>query len=66
MFPGIDSCPDIPYEQLTPDHFCFDLVYNPGETLFMKKAKACGAEIINGLEMLHAQADKAWEIWNEG
>lgn len=63
-FPKVDQCPDIPYQYITSDHVCFDLVYNPEETLFLKKAKEQGAKIKNGLEMLHLQAIKAWEIWN--
>jgi shikimate dehydrogenase len=65
MSPMQDTFPAIPYEHLTPDHFCFDLVYNPLETLFLKKAKEKGALTQNGLTMLHQQAEKAWEIWNE-
>ena len=63
-FPKVDECPDIPYQYITADHVCFDLVYNPEETLFLKKAKSQGAKTKNGLEMLHLQALKAWEIWN--
>ena len=63
-FPNVDSCPDIPYESITSDHVLFDLVYNPEETLFLKKGKAQGAKTKNGLEMLHLQAIRAWEIWN--
>jgi len=63
-FPKVDTCPNIPYEFLTADHVLFDLVYNPEETLFMKKGKEKGATVKNGLEMLHLQAIKAWEIWN--
>jgi shikimate dehydrogenase len=66
MFPRTDNCPDIPYELLTPNHILFDLVYNPPETLFLLKGKARGATIINGLQMLHLQAERSWEIWNEG
>jgi shikimate dehydrogenase len=64
-YPNVDNCPAIPYEFLTPDHILYDLVYNPEETMFMKKGKAKGAATKNGLEMLHLQAEKAWEIWNE-
>jgi len=64
-FPKVDECPNIPYQYISADHVCFDLVYNPEETLFLKKAKAQGAKTKNGLEMLHLQAIKAWEIWNE-
>jgi shikimate dehydrogenase len=63
-FPNVDQCPDIPYQFINSDHVCFDLVYNPEETLFLKKAKAHGAKTKNGMEMLHLQALKAWEIWN--
>lgn len=64
MFPNVDSCPDIPYEWLTPDHLLYDLLYNPDETLFMKKGKERGATVKNGLEMLLLQAFAAWQIWN--
>ncbi|MGQ8337894.1 shikimate dehydrogenase family protein [Sunxiuqinia sp. A32] len=63
-FPKVGTCPDIPYHSITGNHVLFDLVYNPEETLFMKKGKEQGAKVKNGLEMLHLQAIKAWEIWN--
>lgn len=64
MYPNTETCPPLPYEQLTPRHLLFDLVYNPTETLFMQKGQTAGAHVANGLEMLHLQAEKAWEIWN--
>ncbi len=64
MYPNVETCPDIPYHLLTPEHFLFDLVYNPEETTFMKKGAERDAKTKNGLEMLHLQAEKAWEIWN--
>jgi shikimate dehydrogenase len=64
-FPHINECPDIPYEFLTEKHFLFDVVYNPAETLFMKKGKENGATVINGEGMLTGQAIAAWEIWNK-
>ena len=63
-FPKIDECPPIPYEYLTPSHLLYDLVYNPAETLFLKKGKERGAVFKNGLEMLELQALEAWKIWN--
>lgn len=65
MFPKVDFCPDIPYDYLGPQHLLYDLLYNPDETLFMKKGKAQGAEVKNGLEMLLLQAFAGWEIWNK-
>ena len=64
MFPSVENCVPIKYERLGSHHIVIDLVYNPGETLFMKKASENGAKVCNGLHMLNAQADKAWEIWN--
>jgi shikimate dehydrogenase len=64
MYPDINSFPDIPYEFINKDSFLFDLVYNPEMTLFLKKGSEQGATVKNGLEMLHLQAEKAWEIWN--
>lgn len=63
--PNIDHCPDIPYEFVTKQHLFYDLIYNPEETLFLKKAKEKGAIIKNGYEMLILQAEKSWEIWNK-
>lgn len=65
LYPAIENCPDIPYQYLTSEHLMYDLIYNPEETLFLKKGKAQGAVTINGLNMLKLQADKAWEIWNQ-
>jgi shikimate dehydrogenase len=62
-FPNIDECPAIQYQFLSTEHLCYDLVYNPPETLFLKNAKAYGADTVNGLSMLQWQAEKAWEIW---
>ena len=64
MYPKIDSYPDIDYNQLTESHYLYDLVYNPEETAFMKKGKAMGAKVLNGMDMLILQAEKSWEIWN--
>ena len=65
MFPRVAEAPDIPYHLLTPEHLLYDLVYNPDETRFMALGKAQGAQVKNGLEMLHLQAEAAWEMWHE-
>jgi shikimate dehydrogenase len=62
--PNIHEKPPLPYSHLTPAHLLYDLVYNPPETTFLKEGKKMGATLCNGLEMLHFQAEKAWEIWN--
>lgn len=65
MFPHVDACPDIPYQLLTGRHLLYDLVYNPQETLFLKRGAERGAAVKNGLEMLHLQALASWRFWNE-
>ena len=63
-FPLIDECPLLPYAALTPQHYLYDLVYNPAETLFIAKGRAAGAQVKNGFEMLCLQAEAAWDIWH--
>lgn len=65
MQPHTKDCPPIPYSFLTENHLLYDLIYNPEETLFLQKGKEQNALVKNGLEMLHLQAEKSWEIWND-
>ena len=64
MLPDVQTCPDIPYEALSARHLLYDCVYNPEETLFLRKGKTQGAAVKNGMEMLVGQAKAAWKIWN--
>lgn len=66
MYPNIDAAPILPYAALSNQHFLYDLVYNPRETLFLKYGRAQEAKVMNGLKMLHLQAEASWKIWNEG
>jgi shikimate dehydrogenase len=63
MYPNVDEAPDIPYHLLSSDHLLYDLLYNPDETLFMKRGKEYGATVKNGLEMLLLQAFASWDFW---
>lgn len=64
MYPNTETFPEIPYHFLTQNHLLYDLVYNPLETQFLKKGIANNIKSVHyGLEMLHGQAEKAWEIW---
>lgn len=65
MYPDVDTSPDIPYHAMTDGHVAFDLVYNPAETAFMRRAAASGAVVKNGLEMLRIQALRAWQLWTQ-
>ncbi len=64
MYPNIDIAPEIPYQFISEQHLLYDLVYNPEVTLFLKNGIEKGAKTKNGLEMLHLQAERSWEIWN--
>ena len=63
--PNTKEFPPMPYTYFSNQHIAFDLIYNPEETEFLKKAKKQGAIIKNGYEMLIYQAEKAWKIWNK-
>lgn len=63
MYPHVDEAPAIPYAQLSPRHLLYDLVYNPTETLFLRRGIERGCIVKNGLEMLRLQALEAWRVW---
>ena len=64
MFPHTDECPPLPYEAMDHHTILYDLIYNPDQTLFMKRGAEYGADVKNGLEMLLLQAFASWEFWN--
>lgn len=63
MYPHIEECPKLPYEAIDNKNILYDLIYNPDQTLFMKKGAERGATVKNGLEMLLLQAFASWEFW---
>ena len=65
MYPHTDTCPDLPFSHIQTGHYLYDLVYNPEKTKFLQLGEARGAHIKNGLEMLHLQAEKSWELWQQ-
>ena len=65
MYPHTDECPELPYEAMDSHTLLYDLIYNPDETLFMKKGKEQGATVKNGLEMLLLQAFASWDFWHQ-
>ena len=64
MHPNVNAYPPIPYDLIQPQHYLLDLIYNPAETMFLRKGRARGCQVKNGLEMLILQAEKSWSIWN--
>lgn len=65
MYPAVDAKPDLNYSILGKNHILFDLVYNPEITKFLEAGLSQGCTVITGLKMLHSQAERAWEIWND-
>ena len=64
-FPNTNECPNIPYSYLTRAHILYDLIYNPTQSLFLKKGMIFGCKIKNGLKMLEIQANESWRIWTK-
>jgi shikimate dehydrogenase len=65
MYPKMDEVVRIPYEFINESHYLIDLIYNPLESNFLKLGKERGAKTMNGLNMLHYQADASWDIWQQ-
>lgn len=62
MYPNTDAC--IANDEIIKNsEAVFDAVYNPLETVLLKKAKEAGKNAIGSVEMLVYQAAKAHEIW---
>ena len=55
---------EINYKNISQNRFFYDVIYNPKETNFLKKAKEFGAETENGQMMFVYQAQKAFFIWH--
>jgi len=62
MKPNANKTP-VAFEWLRPDLAVMDIVYNPVETKLAKDAKAAGAKVVSGFEMLIYQGAASFEIW---
>ena len=56
---------DFDYSANGPDKFFYDVIYNPRETIFLKRAKLFGNRAENGKMMFIYQAHQAFTIWNK-
>lgn len=63
MYPLVGECPPIPYECLGPDHYLFDLVYNPSVTEFLRRGQMQGSVVCNGQKMFVCQAEASWRFF---
>lgn len=64
--PDTGAHPPMTLSAFQSHHFAVDLIYNPTETAWLQAAKHSGARILNGLSMLHHQAEESWKIWTSG
>ena len=55
---------NIDYKNISPNKFFYDVIYNPKETNFLRRAKEFGAQTENGKMMFIYQAQKAFFIWH--
>ncbi|MCC7302770.1 MAG: shikimate dehydrogenase [Bacteroidia bacterium] len=68
MYPNVNEEPPLPEnwsDAVGSDHFLYDLIYNPPETLFLKRGREKKALTMNGLSMLQQQAEETWRIFSE-
>ncbi len=63
MYPKTEACP-VTDEVIAASGAVFDVIYNPGMTVLLKKAFEMGKKFSNGMSMLVWQAVKAHEIWD--
>lgn len=63
MYPRVEGCP-VPDEVIGACDAVFDVIYNPRETVLLKKARSLGKKAAGGMAMLVWQAVKAHEIWD--
>ena len=65
MFPEVDNAVVTDSAFYKKVSVGYDLVYNPQETVFMKKVREAGGRAYNGLRMLVYQGIIAYELWND-
>ena len=53
------------YTDIEPNKLFYDIIYNPGKTKFLSKAKQYGNKIENGKMMFIYQAHQAFTIWHK-
>lgn len=63
MTPKVDAMPPIDWQDVNPTAFCYDIIYTPAVTRFLREAKANGHKILNGEGMLAGQGAAAFTLW---
>lgn len=63
MAPQLERCPIEDMSFIDRNTFVADMIYNPAQTVFLRRAKENGAKGINGLGMLIYQGIIAYELF---
>ncbi|MHB1295481.1 MAG: shikimate dehydrogenase [Anaerolineae bacterium] len=63
MWPEMDASPWPAETPLPAGALCYDLIYNPRETRFLRQAREAGARGLDGLPMLVHQGAEAFKLW---
>ena len=63
MWPDVEATP-WPYS-LEGFQLVYDLIYNPSPTLLMRQARERSVTAVDGLAMLHRQAELSWQLWQQ-
>ena len=64
MYPHVEESLPLDFSVIGSEHYLFDLIYNPEETVFLRQGRLHGAHTQNGITMLHEQAELSWKIFN--
>ena len=56
---------NLDYSKVGPNKFFYDIIYNPKETTFLKRAREFGNKTENGKMMFIYQAHQAFTIWHK-
>lgn len=63
MAPDLDGCIIADDDIFHKDLYVYDVIYNPRETMMLKRARMSGCQTQNGLDMLLYQGAAAFELW---
>lgn len=63
LYPDVDDAPDMDYETVLSTHLVCDVIPNPPQTPFLRRAAARGAQTLDGLGMLVYQGAIAFKMW---
>ena len=63
LHPHGDECPDVDFDGVRPGMVVCDVVFNPAETVFLRRAAQRGAVCVDGLGMLVNQGCINYTLW---